>query len=99
MQIEEPDDWLRFGNPWEKARPEYTLQVKFYGRCVDNPEKKDGRDWADYQVVLAMPYDNPIPGKSIFPTSNSTVWIFQDFYVLRFYVKSILENFILGFRI
>ena len=64
LQIEEPDDWLRFGNPWEKARPEYTLQVKFYGRCVDNPEKKDGRDWADYQVVLAMPYDNPIPGKS-----------------------------------
>jgi len=61
-QVEEPDDWLRFGNPWEKARPEYTLEVKFYGRCTENTAKKDGRDWVDYQVVLAMPYDNPIPG-------------------------------------
>uniref|UniRef100_A0AC34F3Y4 Alpha-1,4 glucan phosphorylase n=1 Tax=Panagrolaimus sp. ES5 TaxID=591445 RepID=A0AC34F3Y4_9BILA len=31
-QCEEPDDWLRFGNPWEKARPEYMLPVNFYGR-------------------------------------------------------------------
>ena len=61
-QIEEPDDWLRYGNPWEKARPEYNVEVKFYGRCVDNSERKDGRDWVDYQTVLAMPYDNPIPG-------------------------------------
>lgn len=30
-QQEEPDDWLRFGNPWEKARPEYMLPVNFYG--------------------------------------------------------------------
>ncbi|PSN48072.1 Glycogen phosphorylase [Blattella germanica] len=28
-QTEEPDDWLRFGNPWEKARPEYMLPVVF----------------------------------------------------------------------
>ena len=31
-QVEEPDEWLRFGNPWEKARPEYTLPIHFYGR-------------------------------------------------------------------
>lgn len=31
-QVEEPDDWLRFGNPWEKARPEYMLPVNFYGK-------------------------------------------------------------------
>lgn len=24
-QIEEPDDWLRYGCPWEKARPEYMV--------------------------------------------------------------------------
>ena len=93
MQIEEPDDWLRFGNPWEKARPEYTLQVKFYGRCVDNPEKKDGRDWADYQVVLAMPYDNPIPGKSMISIyCKAQCGHFRIFLSLRFYVKSILEK-------
>lgn len=58
-QKEEPDDWLRYGNPWEKARPEYMLPVNFYGRVIDTPE---GKKWTDTQVVFAMPYDNPIPG-------------------------------------
>ncbi|XP_064599629.1 glycogen phosphorylase, muscle form-like isoform X2 [Liolophura sinensis] len=58
-QVEEPDDWLRYGNPWEKARPEYMLPVNFYGRV----EQKDGAaKWVDTQTVFAMPYDSPIPG-------------------------------------
>lgn len=47
FKVEEPDDWLRFGNPWEKARPEYTLPVNFYGR-VEGSEK--GVKWVDTQV-------------------------------------------------
>lgn len=58
-QTEEPDDWLRFGNPWEKARPEYMLPINFFGRVV---EISKGRKWIDTQVVYAMPYDSPIPG-------------------------------------
>ncbi|KAK2192447.1 hypothetical protein NP493_31g04009 [Ridgeia piscesae] len=58
-QVEEPDDWLRYGSPWEKARPEYTIPVNFYGR-VDTNDK--GSHWVDTQVVLAMPFDNPVPG-------------------------------------
>ncbi|XP_037084372.1 glycogen phosphorylase-like [Pollicipes pollicipes] len=54
-QTEEPDDWLRFGNPWEKARPEYVLPVCLYGRM-------DKGKWIDNQVVFALPYDTPIPG-------------------------------------
>ncbi|TGZ53808.1 hypothetical protein DBV15_10466 [Temnothorax longispinosus] len=54
-QIEEPDDWLRYGNPWEKARPEFMLPVNFYGHVIDTPE---GKKW----VIFAMPYDSPIPG-------------------------------------
>ncbi|CAD6999018.1 unnamed protein product [Ceratitis capitata] len=53
------DDWLRYGNPWEKARPEFMKPVHFYGRVIDTPE---GKKWVDTQVVYAMPYDNPIPG-------------------------------------
>ncbi|XP_049834572.1 glycogen phosphorylase [Schistocerca gregaria] len=59
QQVEEPDDWLRFGNPWEKARPEYMLPVNFYGRVEDTPQ---GKKWVDTQIVFAMPYDSPIPG-------------------------------------
>jgi starch phosphorylase len=59
-QIEEPDDWLRFGNPWEKARPEYMLPVNFYGR-VEKDE--NGRSkWVNTHLVFAMPYDTPVPG-------------------------------------
>uniref|UniRef100_A0A914W1H5 Alpha-1,4 glucan phosphorylase n=1 Tax=Plectus sambesii TaxID=2011161 RepID=A0A914W1H5_9BILA len=58
-QLEEPDDWLRFGNPWEKARPEYMLPVNFYGHV----EKDNGKaKWVNTQVVFAMPYDTPVPG-------------------------------------
>ncbi|XP_014666944.1 PREDICTED: glycogen phosphorylase-like isoform X2 [Priapulus caudatus] len=58
-QIEEPDDWLRFGNAWEKARPEYMLPVNFYGRVI---QTEQGAKWVDTQKCLAMPYDVPIPG-------------------------------------
>ncbi|KAL1509272.1 hypothetical protein ABEB36_004035 [Hypothenemus hampei] len=59
-QQEEPDDWLRFGNPWEKARPEYMLPVNFYGNVIETPEGT--KKWVNTQVVFALPYDNPIPG-------------------------------------
>jgi starch phosphorylase len=59
-QVEEPDDWLRFGCPWEKARPEYLLPVYFYGKVEDGPQ--GSKKWVNTQTVMAMPYDNPIPG-------------------------------------
>ncbi|KAM7288534.1 glycogen phosphorylase isoform X2 [Ixodes scapularis] len=46
-QQEEPDDWLRYGNPWEKARPEYMLPVNFYGH-VEQTDK--GFKWVDTQM-------------------------------------------------
>ena len=48
--------------------------MKFYGRCVDNSERKDGRDWVDYQTVLAMPYDNPIPGYNNNVVNTMRLW-------------------------
>uniref|UniRef100_A0AAY3ZWK5 Alpha-1,4 glucan phosphorylase n=1 Tax=Denticeps clupeoides TaxID=299321 RepID=A0AAY3ZWK5_9TELE len=45
-QVEEADDWLRYGNPWEKARPEYMLPVHFYGRVEKTDE---GSKWVDTQ--------------------------------------------------
>ena len=31
-QIEEPDEWLKLGYPWEIARPEFSFEVQFEGR-------------------------------------------------------------------
>ncbi|MBU3956094.1 glycogen/starch/alpha-glucan phosphorylase [bacterium] len=70
FQIEVPDEWLKFGSPWEIERPEYAINVQFYGKSV--PEKDEfGRIhfvWKDTKDVLAIPHDMPIIGYG-----NSTV--------------------------
>ncbi len=63
-QIEDPDDWLRLGNPWEIARPEHTFRVQFYGRSEGFTDKqgKIKYRWIDTHDVQALPYDMPVPG-------------------------------------
>ena len=63
-QVEEPDDWLRYGNPWEKARPEFMLPVNFYGHVIDTPE---GKKWVNTQVLLEP--------SSFLPPRNLTVYL------------------------
>lgn len=63
-QLEEPDHWLRDGNPWELERPEFTQRIPFGGRTetsVDRLGRKTVR-WVDTRDVLAVPYDIPVPG-------------------------------------
>lgn len=60
-QVEMPDEWLRFGNPWEHARPEYSLPVHFYGKTMCDAEGFN-YTWFDSQVVYAVAYDIPVPG-------------------------------------
>ncbi|XP_037814208.1 LOW QUALITY PROTEIN: glycogen phosphorylase-like [Lucilia sericata] len=95
-QAEEPDDWLRFGNPWEKARPEFMLPVNFYGRVIDTPE---GKKWVDTQVVFAMPYDNPIPGYGNNHVNTLRLWSAKspiDFNLKFFndgdYIQAVLDR-------
>ncbi|PCK08578.1 MAG: glycogen phosphorylase [Alteromonadaceae bacterium] len=63
-QVEQPDHWLRDGNPWEIERPSETKRVKFYGRSefYTNDKGEPSARWVDSQDVLAVPYDMPIPG-------------------------------------
>lgn len=63
-QIEHPDEWLRYGNPWEFARPEYTVKVKFGGRLqlIKSAAGKERKNWIDTEDVLAVPYDVPVIG-------------------------------------
>ena len=64
QQVEEPDHWMRDGNPWELERPEYTQRVHFGGhtefRKDDNGKLRV--QWVDTHDVLAVPFDTPIPG-------------------------------------
>jgi len=63
-QVELPDEWLKLGNPWEFARPEYTVKVRFYGKTRSFHDRcgKHRVIWADTKDVLAVPYDMPVPG-------------------------------------
>ena len=62
-QVEEPDHWLREGNPWELERPEYTQRVRFEGRTEWTRTNGSSRPrWVETHDVLAVPYDVPIPG-------------------------------------
>uniref|UniRef100_A0A8C2RBW1 Alpha-1,4 glucan phosphorylase n=2 Tax=Artiodactyla TaxID=91561 RepID=A0A8C2RBW1_CAPHI len=95
-QVEEADDWLRYGNPWEKARPEYMLPVHFYGRVEHSPE---GVRWLDTQVVLAMPYDTPVPGYKNDTVNTMRLWSAKapnDFKLHDFnvggYIEAVLDR-------
>jgi starch phosphorylase len=87
FQVEEPDHWLRDGNPWELERPEYAQRIQFGGRTETS---KDGNGsarvrWVGTHDVLAVPYDTPIPGYH-----NGTV------NTLRLWSAAATEEFNLG---
>ena len=39
-QVERPDEWLKFGSPWEHVRPEYAVTVNFGGRVEQGVDEK-----------------------------------------------------------
>lgn len=63
-QTEEPDHWLRDGNPWEIERAEYAQRIQFGGRSETyrDAENKTRTRWVDTEDVLAIPFDMPIAG-------------------------------------
>src|SRR3990172_5033067 len=75
-QVEHPDNWLRYGNPWEFPRAEVLYHVKFGGRVVQFSDE-DGAQrhhWVDTEDVMAMAYDSPIPGFATPTVNNMRLW-------------------------
>ncbi len=75
-QVEHPDNWLRYGNPWEFPRPEVLFHVKFGGRVVEFSDEKGElrHHWVDTEEVMAMAYDSPIPGYGTSTVNNMRLW-------------------------
>jgi glycogen phosphorylase len=75
-QVEQPDNWLHDGNPWEIARPDRTYTVRFGGR-VEMRRDDEGRvhyAWMDTRDVLAMAYDTPVPGYGNRTVNTLRLW-------------------------
>lgn len=100
-QIEHPDNWLRYGNPWEFPRPEVLHQVKFHGHVVQYADE-DGMEryhWIDTDDVMAMAFDTPIPGYGTHTVNNMRLWAAKatrDFELRYFnegnYVKAVEDK-------
>ena len=75
-QLEEPDHWLRNGNPWELERPEYIQQIQFGGHTyhdIDHNGQQRVR-WIETDDVLAVPYDVPVSGYNNNVVNTLRLW-------------------------
>ncbi|MFQ3580764.1 MAG: glycogen/starch/alpha-glucan phosphorylase [Chloracidobacterium sp.] len=75
-QIEQPDNWLRYGNPWEIVRPEVIYPVHYYGEVVEYPNGKGKifHKWVKTEKILALAYDTPIPGYGVQNVNTLRLW-------------------------
>lgn len=63
-QIETPDEWREYGNPWEVCRPEGVQNIPLYG-YVETVHQDDGSDkkiWHPSLTIKGVPWDVPIVG-------------------------------------
>ncbi|MGR3274895.1 glycogen/starch/alpha-glucan phosphorylase [Acaryochloris marina NIES-2412] len=105
-QVERTDKWLSAGNPWEIARPEWSVEIKLGGHTehyTDDHGIYRSR-WVPDQVVKGIPYDTPILGYQTNTANTLRLWTaeapesfdFRSFnsgdYLGAVYEKMISEN-------
>lgn len=63
-QIERPDSWRDYGNPWEICRPESIQEISLYG-YVETKYGTGGqiqKEWHPGSIVRGVPWDIPVVG-------------------------------------
>ncbi len=100
-QTEYPDNWLKFGDPWEIVRPEYTQTVQLYGeveRVFDNLGNYRCR-WVKTRTIQGIPYDIPIAGYGTNTVNFLRLWeskATEDFDLTAFsdggYVEAVRQK-------
>ncbi|MBP0008633.1 MAG: glycogen/starch/alpha-glucan phosphorylase [Roseofilum sp. Belize BBD 4] len=76
VQIERPDKWLRYGNPWEVYRPEASVRVKFGGYTEFHPDESGQMHvrWIGDREITGTPYDTPVPGYQNQTVNRLRLW-------------------------
>ncbi|MSU24514.1 MAG: glycogen/starch/alpha-glucan phosphorylase [Opitutus sp.] len=100
-QVEYPDNWIIFGSPWEVVRPEYTQEVRLFGR-VENVFDDRGNyrpRWVGTKTILGVPHDIPIAGFGTTTVNLLRLWASkstEDFDLAAFnsggYVEAVREK-------
>ncbi len=75
-QVEHPDKWLQFGNPWEIHRPRQCVEVTFGGRTesyLDAAGRYRVR-WLPARRIIGTPYDTMVPGFGTHNVNTLRLW-------------------------
>jgi glycogen phosphorylase len=75
-QTERTDKWLSSGNPWEIARPESVLEVKFGGRTETYSDAFGSYRvrWVPNHIVRGIAYDTPVIGYKVGTCNTLRLW-------------------------
>jgi starch phosphorylase len=75
-QVEQTDNWLDRGNPWEIAKPDVSYLVRWGGyveRYVDDAGRERAR-WVPGLLLKGVAYDTPIQGYGVNTCNVLTLW-------------------------
>ncbi len=75
-QIESPDEWLYYGNPWEFPQPDDMVEVGFGGR-TEHYMDLDGNyrvRWIPEQTLMGQPYHTLVPGYNTKTVNMLRLW-------------------------
>lgn len=75
-QIESPDEWLYYGNPWEFPHPDDMVEVGFGGR-TEHYTDEDGNyrvRWIPGQTLMGQPYHTLVPGYNTKTVNMLRLW-------------------------
>jgi starch phosphorylase len=74
-QVEQPDNWLRDGNPWEIHRPDVVYPVQFGGEVrIIHENGRDNFKWIGADMVNGVAYDTPIIGYGCKTVNTLRLW-------------------------
>jgi glycogen phosphorylase len=100
-QVEHPENWLKYANPWEFSRPNATYTIHFNGHVT---QVHDWRGdvvchWTETDDVAATAYDIPIIGYGNDNVSSIRLWSARataDFNLAYFnrgnYIEAVKEK-------
>ncbi|MGE3910042.1 MAG: glycogen/starch/alpha-glucan family phosphorylase, partial [Chloroflexota bacterium] len=75
-QVEEADDWLHRGNPWEFPHPEMAIEVGFGGH-TETFTDENGRyrvRWHPERNIVGVPYNTMVPGYESGAVNTLRLW-------------------------
>ena len=75
-QVEVPDYWMKYGNPWEIRKPKHAVEVNFYGQIETSYDHNGNMHFQHINPirVVAVPYDMAIIGANTKTTNTLRLW-------------------------